>query len=110
MQQLTLDESRSAGQVGMAISLEAATRRDPDFAAKASEAILRHLSACPGLQASGEDLVDVARAHGAVPHDDRAFGAVFQSLSRRGLIRTVGFCLRKKGHMGAGGRVWGLCQ
>ena len=106
--QLTLDDAINAGQAGMAISLERAEKRDPDFSKKAEAAMLRHLVAC--FSASGEELVDVARAHGAIPHDDRAFGSVFQSMARRGLIRTVGFCLRKKGHMGAGGRVWGLVR
>jgi hypothetical protein len=35
---------------------------------------------------------------------------VFGRLSRRGVIRTVGFCMRAKGHGTAGGRIWGLCQ
>lgn len=94
----------------MAISLERAERSDPEFRQRAEAAILRHLSACPGLQCSGEDLVDIARAHGAVPHSDKAFGAVFQGLARRGLIRTVGFGLRRKGNGTAGARIWGLCQ
>lgn len=101
---MTLDQAAVAGQHGMAVSLEAAEKRDPEFKAKAREAILTHLKAVG--QASGEELVDVARAHGAVPTDDRAFGGVFQSLSREGSIQCVGFTLRKKGHGTAGGRIW----
>lgn len=108
--QLTLDDARAAGQHGMAVSLEAAEKRDPLFASKAERAILAHLAACPGLQCNGEDLVDIAKAHGAVPHDDRAFGAVFQSLARRGLIRCIGYGIRRKGRGTAGARIWGLCQ
>lgn len=55
---------------------------------------------------SGEALTDAAKVHGFHPHDERAFGAVFGSLSRRGLIRCVGFCPRQKGHGTAGGRIW----
>lgn len=56
---------------------------------------------------SGEHLVDQATAHGFRAHDARAFGPVFARLSKRGHIRCVGYCLRTKGHAGAGGRVWG---
>lgn len=83
-----------------------AQRSDPEFSAKAEAAILAHLRVVG--QASGEVLTDIAIASGARPHDARAFGGVFQSMSRRGLIRTVGFCLRSKGHGTAGGRIWGI--
>ncbi len=59
---------------------------------------------------SGEALTDAAKAHGFRPHSDKAFGAVFSRLSRRGLIRTVGFCLRAKGHGTAGGRTWSITK
>lgn len=110
MEQLRIEDAIAAGERGIAQSVDAATRRDPLFAEKARTAILRHLRACPGLQCSGEELVDVARAHGAVPPDDRAFGSVFQTLARKGLIRTVGYTVRRKGHGTAGGRVWALSQ
>jgi len=55
---------------------------------------------------SGEALSDAAKIHGFRPHDERAFGAVFAALSKRGLIRCVGFCTRQKGHGTAGGRIW----
>jgi hypothetical protein len=59
---------------------------------------------------SGEALTDAAKSAGFRPHDDRAFGAVFQRLSRQGQIRTVAFCLRAKGRGTAGGRIWGLVR
>jgi hypothetical protein len=102
----TFYSSVVAGQQGMAASLEKAEKADPQFKDKAREAILAHLKAVG--QASGEDLVDIAIAHGAIPPDARAFGGVFQALARKGLIRCVGFTLRRKGHGTAGGRVWGL--
>lgn len=93
-------------QSGMAVCFAKAEQIDPDFSTKAEAAILAHLRTVG--QCPGEDLTEIAKAHGAVPHDDRAFGAVYQSLSRRGPIKTVAFCLRKRGHGTAGGRVWGL--
>lgn len=98
----------ATGSAAAQACIEKAQRTDPEFSKKAEQAILSHLQAVGS--ASGEVLTDIARAHGAIPHDDRAFGAVFQGLSRRGLIRTVGFCLRTKGHGTAGGRVWGLIR
>lgn len=55
----------------------------------------------------GEVLVtEAAKAH--TPHDARAFGAVFLSLSRRGLIEKCGYARRAKGHGTHGGLVWRL--
>ncbi len=106
MNQLTIDDAIAAGDHGMAVCAQKAERVAPAFTEKAAEAILQHLQAV--RQCSGEVLTDVARAHGAVPHDDRAFGAVFKSLARRGLIRHVGYCQRTKGHGTSGGRIWGI--
>jgi hypothetical protein len=108
MQQLTLDHAIAAGEAAMSVSFAHAEGKDPLFSAKAEKAILDHLRIVG--QCSGEVLTDVARARGAIAHDDRAFGAVFQKLSRKGFIRCVGFCLRTKGHGTAGGRVWGIAQ
>jgi hypothetical protein len=41
-----------------------------------------------------------------VPHDARAFGAVFLKLKRMGQIEEAGFVARTKGHGTAGGRLW----
>ena len=100
----TLQTAREAGEQAAAHCLAKAERSDPEFVSKATAAILAHLRASG--QASGEELVDVAIAHGAHCPDQRAFGAVFASLSRKQLIRTVGFCMRAKGHSTAGGRIW----
>ena len=108
MEQATLDftAARAAGEQAAQACLAKAQRSDPLFSQRAATAILNHLRAVG--QASGEDLVDIAIAHGAHAPDQRAFGAVFAGLSRRGLIRTVGFCMRGKGHGTAGGRLWAL--
>lgn len=106
MTQLTIDDAIAAGDRGMAICLAKAERNAPDFVEKAEKAILDHLRIV--RQCSGEVLTDIARARGAIPHDDRAFGAVFKGLAKRGLIRSIGFCVRTKGHGTAGGRIWGI--
>lgn len=59
---------------------------------------------------SGEALTDSAIKHGYRPHDSRAFGPVFGVLSKRGLIRCVGYGQRAKGHGTAGLRIWGLVR
>lgn len=106
--QLTIDDAIAAGDQAMNACAAKAERRDPDFSRKAEEAILAHLRVVG--ECSGEELTDVARARGAVPHDDRAFGGVFKGMSGRGLIEHRGFCLRAKGHATAGGRIWGLVR
>lgn len=55
---------------------------------------------------SGEALTDSAISAGFRPHDARAYGGVFASLARKGVIRCVGYCERLKGHGTAGGRIW----
>lgn len=109
-EQLTIQHAIAAGDHGMSICLAKAEDRDPQFARKAEEAMLAHLRAVG--RCSGEVLTDVARAHGAIPHDDRAFGAVFKSLAskKRRLIVCVGYCLRTKGNGTAGGRLWAIAQ
>ena len=74
----------------------------------ARDFVLRHLARHGDM--SGEALTEAARDAGFIPHDDRAFGAVFGSLSRRGLIRCAGFCARKRGHGTAGGRIWSVVR
>lgn len=106
--QVTLDEAIEAAERGMALAIDKAQRTDPTFSERASAAILAHLRVVG--ECSGEELTDIARSHGAVPPDDRAFGSVFKSLSRKGLIRHAGFCLRRKGHATAGGRVWRIAS
>lgn len=108
MNQMTIDfhVARAAGEAAGQRCLAKAADVSPGFAQAAEGAILRHLKVV--RRASGEDLTSIAKASGAVPHDDRAFGPVSGSLSRRNLIRTAGFCMRSKGHGTAGGRIWEL--
>ena len=107
--QLSIEfDVREAGRTASEACTAKALRSDPAFTEKAAAAILAHLRVVG--QASGEVLTDVAMAHGARPHDARAFGSVFSGLARKNQIRTVGFCMRDKGHGTAGGRIWGLVR
>lgn len=56
----------------------------------------------------GEDLTLHCKHAGIVPGDDRAFGSVYMTLARRGLIVKVGSVRRERGHGTAGGNVWSL--
>jgi hypothetical protein len=105
---ISFEASREAGKAASEACTAKALRSDPTFVQKAQEAILAHLRVVGS--ASGETLTNVAIAHGARPHDQRAFGSVFSGLSKKHLIRTVGFCMREKGHGTAGGRIWRLCK
>lgn len=88
----------------MAISLQAAQSRDPQFKPKAEAAILRHLEASGPTP--GEFLVEIARAY-APCRDGRAFGAIFKSLAKRGLIVCLRSDLpRTRGNGTSGGRLW----
>lgn len=57
---------------------------------------------------SGEAITDACKVHGIVPHDDRAFGGCFMSLSKRGMIVKAGLCQRVKGHATSGGNIWAI--
>jgi|SRR6185312_3128332 len=110
-QQLSIDftAARELGEQAANACLAKARKADPEFSEKAAAAILAHLKAV--RQASGEKLVDVAIAHGARPHDSRAFGGVFQGLARKGLIECLRSDLpRARGHGTSGGRLWSICQ
>jgi hypothetical protein len=78
----------------------------PQFAEEAATFIARYLQA-HGPQ-PGEMLSRACRLAGIVPHDDRAFGPVYLSLCRRGLIEKVGTVRRERGHGTSGGNVWAL--
>lgn len=58
----------------------------------------------------GETLTDACIKVGIEPRDQRHFGSVFLSLSKRGIIHKTGTCLRRKGHATSGGNVWGLVE
>ena len=85
--QLSIDFARAQGESAGNACLDKAKRvADPLFKEKATAAMLRHLEAKG--KASGEELTDAAIAHGARPHDARAFGPVFKSLLTAQQIRV----------------------
>lgn len=78
----------------------------PDFSRRAYDFIANYAASTSQVQFSGEDLTNCMKAFGIVPHDDRAFGAIFAKAIRRGVIRVVGYVPRVKGHGTAGGRLY----
>lgn len=108
MNQLTIEFARAAGESAANACTSKAQRSDPEFSAKAKAAILAHLRAVG--QASGEDLVEIAKAHGAIPvNGDKAFGGVFLSLSKSKQIVCLRADLpRKHGHGTSGGKLWSI--
>lgn len=83
----------------------AKAERTTAFSSEVARAVVLELLA-DGVARSGEQLVDACQRRGLVPHDARAFGAVFGKLKRDGLIEEVGFVARSKGHGTSGGRMW----
>ena len=77
----------------------------------ACKRVLTVLAAC-SCPLSGEQLTDDCVIFGIVPAsgEARAFGAVYASLSRRGLIEKAGTCQRRKGHLTGGGTLWRLAK
>lgn len=76
----------------------------PNFYDDARAFVLRYLR--EHGPTSGERLTMECRKAGIVPHDDRAFGPVYYSLAKRGVIAKVGECRRERGHGTAGGNIW----
>jgi hypothetical protein len=94
----------AAGQAAAEACAARAERTTAFDADRARAAVLEVLS--DGQARSGEQLVDHCQRLGIVPHDARAFGAVFLKLKRMGLIEEAGFVARTKGHGTSGGRLW----
>jgi hypothetical protein len=95
---------RERGENAATACLEKAETTSSFDSASASEFILQAVRTY-GPE-SGEVLVNRAKQAGFVPHDDRAFGAVFSRLVRRHLIECSGWSVRSKGHGTAGARIW----
>lgn len=108
MNQLTIDHAIAAGGHGMAVSYAKAQSLDSSFRDRATVAILAHLRAVG--ECSGEDLTEIAKAHGAAPTDDRAFGAVFKRLLSRRIVQVVGYGPRRKGHGCHGAKIYALVR
>mgnify|MGYP000013337932 CR=1 FL=1 len=105
--QLDIFNAIAEGNEAMTACVNKAQRIDPGFIEKAEKAILTHLHIVG--EAKGEELTDIAKASGAIPHSDKAFGAVFKGLAFRHLIQKTGYAPRARGH-GAPGPVWAVVR
>jgi hypothetical protein len=103
---IDFDAARAAGESAANACERKARKINPEFTERAEVAILAHLHTVG--QASGEVLTDVAIAHGARPHDARAFGSVFARLLRANRVFVVGYAPRRKGHGCMGAKVYAL--
>lgn len=110
-----ITRTRMACKLGQQASERAeakAAEQVPGFTERALQHIRSVARALgPDSQVRGEDLVNGAKLAGIRPHDDRAYGPIFQKAIRDGLIVPVGYAPRVKGHGTAGGRVYarGVC-
>lgn len=101
----TMQEAIEGGELGMARVEENAGE---PFAVRARQFVINYLrrhGASPG-----EDITDACKQEGIRPHDDRAFGPVYNKLSRDGIIEKCGEAKRRKGHGTTGGNVWKLIE
>jgi hypothetical protein len=105
MSQITLDLATRLAYLSMTFAAVRAEQDNPGFTDTACVLMLSRLRV-EGWQ-TGEQLVDYCRESGLTPRDDRAFGAAFKRLLRKG-VRVVGTCPRRKGHGSAGGKIYGL--
>lgn len=101
----TLADAQERGERAMASVSAKAEERSPGFAERARECALRRLREGP---ATAEELTDCCLREGVRAHDLRAFGPVYASLARKGLIVRVGEARRRRGHGTHGGGVWAL--
>lgn len=81
-----------------------AEQGDPEFRAKALEFIVAFIR--QQGQATGESATLAAVLAGIRPHDQRAFGPVYQTAIKRNLIRVIGYVPRVRGHGSAGGKLY----
>lgn len=96
--------ARADGEHFAGLAAEKAERMDPGFSLRAQAFVLDFLKA--NGPATGEDVTDAAKAAGIVPLEDRAFGSIYASLARRGLIAHAGVGRRRKGRGTFGAVVW----
>jgi hypothetical protein len=86
----------------------AAVRRLPNFSEDAAAVTLWYLHTHGAVRA--EELTVGCHNAGIRPHDDRAFGPVYNRLKREGLIEVVGHARRERGHGTTGGTVYALAN
>lgn len=103
---MTWKQAMELAGAGIQRAADRAEREAPAFIQRAQAFVLIYLEAHGAT--SSEVVTDACKEAGIKSSDDRAFGAVYQGLAKRGLIEPAGFCLRRKGHGTAGGRLWRL--
>lgn len=103
----TIAHARIARDEGMSRVAEKAERVEPGFAERAYAFLLSYTTR--HAEFSGEDATDAALAAGIIPHDLRAFGAIYAAAARNHLIRRIGFVPRRRGH-GSPGPLWARVQ
>lgn len=103
MTQTTLDFDAAARARDAALTRVAANSGDT-FQERARAFVLNALRSG---QATGEALTEGCKAAGIVPHNDKAFGAVYGGLARAGMIEQCGYAKRAKGHC-APAPIWKL--
>lgn len=103
-----LPVAHTLGALGMQQATSHAERDLPGFSERAGAFVLAYLAE-HGISSS-ELLTDACQLAGIRAADGRAFGSVYRTLARRGLIEFAGYCARAKGHGTAGGRLWMLAQ
>ena len=116
MTQRTLDlriddmaTARAVGEVGAQRATDKAERQDPGFSGRAEAAILARL-APKGSRASSEDLTEHVKQVVGFEGGGQCLGSIYASMNRRGLIRIVGDCYRKRGNGTSGGHIWERCS
>jgi hypothetical protein len=104
---LTIEEARVARDKILQGLEEVCEERDPTWSEQAMAFILKAMVGKSSV--TGEDLVDQCKKAGILPPTtDRAFGPIFMSLSKKGVIRRIGFEARRKGHAAPGASMWTL--
>lgn len=110
MNQISIEFATRA-QVARNLGSEAGTRaadkaecQDPAFRSKALAFIVGYIR--QQGEATGESTTQAAVLAGINPHDQRAFGPVYQKAIKDGLIRVVALVPRIKGHGSMGGKVY----
>lgn len=96
--------ARKLGTEAGNAAADKAEQQDPEFKVKALEFIVGYIR--QQGEATGESATLAAVLAGIKPHDQRAFGPVYQTAIKRGLIRVIGYVPRVRGHGSAGGKLY----
>ncbi|MFV0673643.1 hypothetical protein [Variovorax sp. tm] len=96
--------ARQLGREAAARAVDRADVDDPEFSRKALAFIVEYVQ--QRGQVPGESATLAAVNSGISPKDQRAFGPVYATALRRGLIHVVGYVPRIRGHGSAGGKLY----